>query len=440
MTCFGIIRRIERKHISHYGMIRNYMVTARRNFVRQKWYTIINITGLACGLACCLFIFLWIIDEVSYDQFHREKEKIFQVIDNQTYNGEVSTTQVTPGPLAEALKTDVPEIDLATRVSFKSTCLLTYKEKVFYEEGVYADPDFFKIFTFQVIVGDKNNPLPDQSSIAISSTIARKYFGSENPLGKVYKIDGATDLKVTAVFLDVQKNSTLQFNFVGPFSLYLKSNPWFLGWGANGLQTFVTLNDPKSHSAVNKKILNMVKRKYYEESPVQLWLQPYTRIRLYSNFANGKEDGGRIDYVRIFGGVAVFILFLACINFMNLATARASHRVKEVCVRKVVGARRYSLIFQFLGESVLLSMVSLLIAILIVQLFLPFFNELTSKEITIAYGNSTILSGLVSISLITGLMAGSYPAVFLSSFNPLLVLIRNFMPAVSASLPPQVVA
>ena len=414
-------------------MIRNYLKTALRNFLRQRSYSFINVSGLAIGLACSIFILLWVMDEINFDNFHQDKDRIFQIRENQTYSeGKIFTFSSTPGPLAEGLKMELPEVEQSCRTTWNDRILFKFEDQAIYEEGLYADSTLFKIFTFSVVEGNRNNPLPDNSSVAISQKMAAKYFKTESAIGKIFKLNNKTDAKVTAVFQDIPENSSIRFEFIAPFELYLRDNQWLKDWGNNGIQTYVKLYDGKSRGAVDKKIKEFVKKRN-EGSVVDLFLFPLPEWRLYNNFEAGKQAGGRITYVRAFGTVAVFILLIACINFMNLATARSANRSKEVGVRKVVGAQRGSLIRQFIGESLLVSFLSLILALLMVHSLMPLFNDLTGKKIGLDYANPLISGSLIGITLLTGLVAGSYPAFFLSSFRPASVLKGNLQSALSGA-------
>lgn len=413
-------------------MFRNYLMTALRSFNRQRSYSFINLAGLAIGLICSIFILLWVIDETSYNTFHKDGSRIFQILENQTYSeGKIFTFAATPGKLAGALKDEIPEVEYSARTSWGDRLLFRYEDKSIYEDGMYADPSLFNIFTFPIIDGDKTNPLPDNNSVVITERTAKKYFGDDNAIGKLFRINNEFDAKVTAVIRDIPENSSLQFDFLLNFdrTFTAPGNEWMSDWDSNGVQAYVKLYDGNARQAVNDKIRDFVKKRY-EESVVELFLWPMSDWRLYSEFDLGKPTGGgRITYVRAFSFVAIFILVIACINFMNLATARAANRGREVGVRKVVGAQRRSLILQFIGESMLMTLVSLVISLCAVHLLLPLFNELTGKHISIDYSNPIVGVSLISILLITGLLAGSYPAFFLSGFQPVAVLKGNLSAA-----------
>ena len=327
---------------------------------------------------------------------------------------------------------EVPEVDQSCRTNWGDRILFKYEDQSIYEEGLYSDSTLFKVFTFPIVEGNMGNPLPDNSSVAISQKMAAKYFKTESAIGKILRLNNKFDAKVTAVFKDIPENSSIRFEFIVPFELYLKENTWLKDWGNNGIQTYVKLHDGKSREAVDKKIKEFIKKRN-EGSVVDLFLFPLPEWRLFHDFEGGKQAGGRITYVRAFSIVAVFILLIACINFMNLATARSVNRSKEVGVRKVVGAQRGSLIRQFIGESMLVSFVSLILALLLVHALMPFFNDLTGKKISLDYANLLISGSLIVITLLTGLVAGSYPAFFLSSFRPASVLKGNAQSALTGA-------
>ncbi len=403
-------------------MLRNYIKSSLRNIIRHKGYTFINISGLTVGMATSIFIFLWVMDELSFDKFHVNKDRIYRAMKNATYSdGKIETTWSTPMRLADVMLAEVPEIDQTMRATYGQNFLIRFGEKAIYEEGLYADSTLFSIFTFPIIAGDANNPLPDIKSVAISQKLAIKFFEDENPIGQVLRVAQKYDLKVTAVFANVPENSTLQFDFAIPFEVWEKENSWAENWGNNGMQTFVSIKPGTSPEAVNEKIDSLI-WKHCNGCGNVAYLFPYTKMRLKAEFENGKSTGGRIDYVISFGMVAIIILSIACINFMNLATARASTRSREVGIRKVIGAQRRGLITQFMGESLMLSFTALIFALGLVQIMLPVFNSLTNKTIHVPFQDTTFMLGLLAIALFCGITSGSYPAFFLSSFKPASVL------------------
>jgi putative ABC transport system permease protein len=403
-------------------MLRNYIKTAFRSLHRHRGFSFINLLGLTVGLSTSVFILLWIVDELTYDRFNKDIDRLYEVFENQTYSADqIYTFQATPGPLANGLVSEFPEIEAACRSNWGERCLFRYEENSFYSEGRYADSTLLTMFTFRWKEGNPLNPLPDLSGVVINVSLAKKLFGNEPALGKVIRFRNQNDLKVTGVFEDLPSNSTLQCEFVAPFAIYEKDNQWLREWGNNGIMTFVKLKPNTNYLEFNKKFAGYIKTKN-EGSVVTPFLHPYKDLRLYSNFEKGKLNGGRITTVKAFALVAIVILVIACINFMNLTTARSALRAKEVGVRKVVGAPRSSIIAQFLGESFLITFVALAISILLIQLLLPMFNDLTSKKVFLDFADYRLWSGFLIILVITGIFAGSYPAFFLSSFKPVMVL------------------
>lgn len=406
-------------------MFQNYLKIAYRNLMRYFGYTVINVFGLAVGLATAIFIFLWVLDEYSYDNFHVEGELLYKVMNNSRYaDGTIETYPTTPAPLMHALKKEVPEVAYAVRTTWGEKMLMEYHGTSLLVLGMWADPQLFKAFTFPVILGNKENPLPNINSIAISRSIADKYFPGENPLGKIFKVDERFEVIVSAVFEDVPRNSSMAFDFVMPFEVYFKENTWLERWGNFSIQTYVKLHSGASVRKVNKQ-MKAIKEKNCKECMGTPVLHAYRDGRLYSYFENGKVSGGRIEYVRVFIAVGIFILVIACVNFMNLATARVAIRSKEVGVRKVIGARRKHLILQFMGEAFFMGFIAFLLGILLVEILLPSFNLLTDKKVVLDFSQPVLTIGLLGITLLTSFISGIYPAIFLSSFKPATIFKRN---------------
>jgi putative ABC transport system permease protein len=415
--------------LNPFHMFRHFLKVFYRTSLKSGVYSIVNITGLAVGLSCSIFILLWIIDEVTFDHFHTDKEKIFRIMVNSTYaDGNIFTFPgSTPGPMPDALK-ELPEIEEVCPV-WNDRALFYSEDRSIFEEGVYSTSVIFKLFTFPIVEGDQINPISDNNAVAISQKMATKYFGGESAIGKIFRIDDKLDVKVTAVFQDIPGNSSLKFDFVLPFEIHAREVPWRNEWGGFDAPAYVKLHDKNSRETVDRKIFNLfTKPKVWPSwgSNVNFFLYPFSDLHLYGDFENGKQNGGRITYIRIFGMVGIFILVIACINFMNMATARSVSRSKEVGVRKVVGAGRQSIINQFMGESMLTAFISLSAALLMVQLFLPVFNDLTEKKLRIDYADSILAASLLGITLFAGLLAGSYPAIFLSSLKAVHVLKGKF--------------
>lgn len=413
-------------------MLRNYLKIAWRNLVQNKSYSLINIGGLAVGMTCSLLILLWVQNERSINRFHANGPRIYQVLENQQWTGiDVNTTPTTPSLLAAALASEVPEVERCVHLYYEGQSLLTIGDKAYKQEGRYVSPDLFQIFSFPLLQGNPKTALVGPSSIVISETIAQKLFGRTDVVGRSVRVGEQDDRQVTAVMKDIPETSSLTFDFALPAAPFIKlpRNQWMTRWPANGWRTFVLLRPNADVNRVNEKILNFigqhdkgVGKSASTGTGVTTFLFPFEDAYLYSRFTNGKPDGGRIEYVRLFTIVAIFLLLIACINFMNLATARSAKRAREVGVRKVVGAGRSYLIGQFMGEAVLMAFLSLLLAIGLVQLLLPLFNQLTAKQIAIPYANPVYWLLLLGLSVLTGIISGSYPALFLSSLQPVKVL------------------
>jgi predicted permease len=403
-------------------MLNNIFITALRSFWKQKGYTFINILGLTLGLACSLLILLWVQDERQIDQFHANSEQIYRVQRNAYYSGEqIFTWPAIPMPLAEALEQQFPEVIHAELHSWENELLVTYGQEGFKEKGYFVGDAFLEVFSFPLVQGNPTTALSDLHAIVISETVAKKYFGDENPMGQTLRIDDRKDFTVTGVFEDIPQTSSLQFDVLLPIEDFIQRNEWTQDWGNNGLRLITLLQPGTDVAALNAKIENIIMENS-EGSKSEIFLQPYGDTYLYNNFVDGKQAGGRIEYVRIFTLTAIFILIIASINFMNLATARSSQRAKEVGVRKSVGASRHSLIRQFLTESLLIVLLALGVALLLMVLILPTFNELTGKSLSISLDNMAFWLMAVGAALFTGLLAGSYPAFFLSAFNIVAVL------------------
>ncbi|MBS1576301.1 MAG: ABC transporter permease [Bacteroidetes bacterium] len=410
-------------------MLRNFFIIAWRNLVRKKSFSFINITGLAIGMAAAMLILLWIQHEVSYDNFHTKGDRIYQVWNRYTINGQTDCWKNTPFPMAAAIAQDYPEVEKTTRVIFMPPVKIDVGEKKFYGRGSIVDSSFLDIFTFSAVKGSKTGALNDPSSMVLTDKLAKTIFGSEDPVGKVLKIDNDDNFKVTAVVKDPPTNSQFQFEFLLPASfLRIKGNE-DNNWSNNSPLTYVLLKKESSLASIQSKI-KTIRAKYDKEDPkMEAFLYPMSRWRLHSSFENGKETGGRIEIVRLFSIIAGFILLIACINFMNLSTARSEKRAKEVGIRKVVGAQKKSLITQFLGESVLLASIAGVIALVIVHLTLPSFNHLVDKKLFLDFSDPFFWIAVTAFIVLTGVLAGSYPAVFLSSFRPALVLKGNIKSA-----------
>jgi putative ABC transport system permease protein len=414
-------------------MFKNYLKVALRNIRQHKGYSLINIVGLAVGIACCILILLWVQDELSFDSFHKNGDKIYRVLQDVHLDRDV-TWAINQGPLGPALKEDIPEIVNFTRGTARRF-RIKYDDKRFDEIVEFADPSLFEMFDFPLVKGDPKKALTDPHSIVISEDMAVKYFGSEDPLGKVLNADDQYDFVVTGILAKVPHNSHLRPQFIIPFVFGRELEYTVDQWGNSQFTTYVMLKKGASLAAVEKKIARFLDDKPTLEKGTILRLQPLTRIHLYSNFEFDRFGRGDIKYIHIFSITAFFVLLIACINFMNLATARSATRAREVGMRKVVGAKRSGLIRQFFTESVFIAFAALVLAILLVELLLPVFNALAGKEMILnLFSNPTILIGILGITIFTGLISGSYPALLLSSFRPIKVLKGKFEPGKSKSL------
>ena len=410
-------------------MFKNYFTTAWRNITRNKAFSLINILGLALGLASSLFIFLWVNDERSVDAFHKNGKQLFQVYERNYYDGKVEADYPTQGLLAEELKRNIPQIQYASGFEYVSAPgtknTFAAGDKIDKMMGMFAGEDFFKMFSFPLLQGSAATAISAPSSIAISHTMANIFFGSpQNAIGKTILFDNKENLQVTAVYEDIPHNSSLLFDFLRSWKDFVAKNDWVHNWGNTDPQTFVQLRKDAKATAVQAEIKDFIYR-YQKETKgfkTELALQPFTDRYLYSNFKNGYIDGGRIEYVRLFTIIAIFILLIACINFMNLTTARSVHRAKEVGVRKVIGAMRFSLIKQFIGEAMMITAIAVVIALLLTVLLLPSFNSLTGKRIVLPFMHLNFWLMILTLLAITGLVAGSYPAFFISGFKPASVL------------------
>ncbi|HEY6974873.1 MAG TPA: ABC transporter permease [Chitinophagaceae bacterium] len=417
-------------------MFKNYFKVAFRNLLRNKGFSIINISGLAIGMASAILILLWIQNEVSYDQFHTNKDHIYEVWNRSFHNNKIECWSVTPKVLAKTMQKDFPEVEHTTRIDWGSNFLFSIGEKRITEQGNIVDSDFLRIFSFPLLKGNPKTVLNDMHAIVLTEKFAKTLFGNEDAMGKVVKIDNKDNFTVTGILKDLPNNTRFDFKYLVPWS-YLRS----LGgddeyWGNNSTKTYVLLKPNATLASIAPK-LKTIRARYDKDDPKsEMFLYPITRWRLYSSFTNGAEDGGKIEFVKLFGIIAAFILLIACINFMNLSTARSEKRAKEVGIRKVVGAQKAYLIGQFIGESILLALIAGIIAILIVELSLPAFNQLTDKKLFIDFGNINFWLSAICFVVFTGVIAGSYPAFFLSSFQPVMVLKGTFK-AVNALITPR---
>ena len=397
-----------------------------RNFVRSKSTFFINLVGLSTGLACALLIYLWVNDELHIDKFNKDDSRLYQVMESTQLTDRVLTQPYTPDLIAETMVGEIPEIEYATAVTPSSWFGFTFSvdETNLKAVGQFAGKDFFKIFSFDLLQGNPDKVLADAGSVVISEELAKKLFNTTNVVGKTLSwelLNYKEEAIISGVYKKVPRNSTMQFQFVLAFQAWKDfSNKMGrkLNWGNHGPCTYVTLKEGTNISSFNKKIAGYIKSKN-KNSNVTLFARPYSDGYLFNKYENGVQVGGRIEYVKLFSIIALFLILIACINFMNLSTAKASGRLKEVGIKKTIGAGRKSLIIQYMSESVITSFISLVFAIVIVELLLPQFNNITDKHLSL---NSDIIFPFLGIALVTGVISGSYPALYLSSFSPITML------------------
>lgn len=416
-------------------MLQNYFKIAVRNIFRQKGYSLINILGLSVGMACFIFILLWVQDELSYDKFHENINDLYRAVNYEQYsNGEEFRFASNAPGLAQALKENYPEVKEVTRYRRGNDNVVEYDEKRFNEEGLaFADPSFLKLFTFPLIRGNKGNVLSDPYSIVITEEMANKYFGSVDPIGKELRVDNSINFHVTGVLKNIPSNSHFNFNFLIPFNTIEEFGYPIDGWNSFYCGIYVLLEKKTDHKILNSKITNLVQQ-YDESSIVELSIQPITDIHLFS--ATFMESGnGDIQYIYIFFLIAGFVLLTACINFMNLSTARSGKRAKEVGLRKAIGASRRELIHQFYNESILMSVFALIFALILVFCFLPLFNSISGKDLQLdLLSNVPLLLMLIGTVIFTAFISGSYPAFFLSAFQPVKILSGKLKTRASGNL------
>jgi len=426
-------------------MIKNYLKTAWRNLVKNKVHSFINIVGLAVGMAVAMLIGLWMWDELSFDKFTPNYGHIAQVVQNVTNNGEVQTWESVPYPLAAELRKSYgSDFKSVVQTVGLGDHMLAFNNNKLTRNGIYMEPQGPEMFSLNMVKGDKN-ALNDPTSILISESTAKAYFGNADPMDKTFKIDNQMIAKVAGVYKDMPRNSTFaDLGFIAPWAMFYNANDiksMKEPWRPNFCTLYVQLADNADPAAVSLQIkdakLRNVSAVLAKKKPA-LFLLPMSKWHLYNDFKDGKNIGGRIQYVWLFGIIGVFVLLLACINFMNLSTARSEKRAKEVGIRKAIGSLRAQLIYQFFAESLLYVTMAFLLALLFVELSLPFFNEVADKQMAILWASPLFWVMSIGFSLMTGLIAGSYPAFYLSSFRPVKVLKGSFRVGKMAAIPRKV--
>ncbi|WP_293783084.1 ABC transporter permease [uncultured Pedobacter sp.] len=400
---------------------------ALRNLWKHKGFTLINVGGLAIGMACCLMLLLYVNYEWSFDKQYKNADDVYFATLNLKYNGKLATTMAVPNKLANAAMIELPGIKNAARITMPgNTRLYSHDQNHFKLEALSADPSFLQILGQKFIYGNPETALAEPNNVLINTSTAKKLFGNQNPLGQLITYDNKISLKVSAVIEDLPKNQTIQFDVLQPWTFYEQENPGERenGWGAITCLTLFQLKDNADLTATNTAIKNFIVNKEADlkEMTYQLFLFPLAKFHLYDHFENGKSAGGKIDQLRLFVFLAICVLLIACINYMNLSTAKSEKRAREVGVRKALGSTRNTIMGQFMIESLLLSVVAMAIAFITLELSLPYFNNLLNISIKIDYSSYPFWVLLLSMILITGLLAGSYPAFYLSSFIPVKVL------------------
>lgn len=427
-------------------MFKSYFRIAWRNLVKNKGYSFINIAGLAAGMAVAMLIGLWVWDELSFDKYNRNYSRIAQVMQHQDFNGETGTWQTMPYPMGETLRntygSDFKHVVMSSWDFYK---ILSHGDKQLKKIGKYVEPDGPALMDLHMLKGTRS-ALHDPTSILLSESTAAAYFGDEDPMGKNMQVNQQENYIVRGVYKNLPYNSAFgNVAFLAPWETYINALGWVKNmenpWGSNAFLVYVQLADHADMDKVSAKI-SKVKQTYAREDVrkynSEIFLHPMSRWHLYESFSNGANTGGRVRFVWLFGITGMFVLLLACINFMNLSTARSEKRAREVGIRKAIGSLRTQLVGQFFSESLLVVIFGLLCSLLLVQLALPFFNSVADKKMAILWTNPAFWLISIGISLLTGLIAGSYPAFYLSSFQPVKVLKGTFQAGRYASLPRKV--
>lgn len=428
-------------------MLRNYFTIAFRALAKNKGYTFINIAGLATGMGVAMLIGLWIWDEVTFNRYHKNYDRLAQVWQHNMYNGVKQSQVSNPYVMAEEIRNNFGEdFKYVIQSTWNFGRILSIGDKKFSKSGMYWEPEVFDMLSIPLVKGDPARALKDPYSIVLSESVAKTFFGDSDPIGQTMRISDKTDVKVTGVYEDLPHNSTFrEMSFMMPWALYISENEWIRTmddtWDSNFTQTWAQLADHADLEQVSAKIVNVKFNKIKPEDrryKPEVFLHPMSKWHLYSEFKEGVNVGGRIEFVWMFGIIGVFVLLLACINFMNLSTARSEKRAREVGIRKSIGSLRSQLVSQFFCESVVVAMLAFILSLGLVYLALPQFNVVADKHLTLMIGSPGFWLTGIGFTLITGLVAGSYPALYLSSFEPVRVLKGTFRVGKMASIPRQI--
>lgn len=417
-------------------MLTNYFKTAWRSLRKDKRSTLLNLVGLSTGLACAIIIFMWVMDELKTDKFFKNDSRLYQVMENRVQADGIWTAPSTSGLMADAMIKDFPEVEYTTNiVPATNVSIWINKENAIRADGKYAGKDFFKVFSYDVINGSTDKALTDKSSIVLSDDLAKKLFGTTNVINKTVSFQDNQQYRISGIFKKPGIHASDQFDFVLPVAVFADANQFYKEWGNTFNSTYLLLKPITDIAQFNHKIANYVKQKTNNQITYRTpFVVRYSDIYLHGHYENGIQSGGRIDYVHLFSIIAIFILLIACINFMNLSTAKASVRAKEVGIRKVIGANRQTLILQYFGESILTAFASLLIACLLVFISLPTFNNITAKHLNLFHTDTNLIFSIFAITLLTGFLSGMYPALYLSGFKPALVLKGKLINGISELL------
>jgi len=411
-------------------MFKNYLKIAWRSLLKNRSFSFINITGLAIGMAAAMLITLWIQNELSFDRFHSKINKLYVAFNRAKFEGEINCWSTTPNPLGPALKQEFPDVKMTARLTYTDKHQIDYNGKKLQADGFNADPTFLQMFSFPLISGNPNLALKGMNNMVITETLANKVFGTTNVIGKIIKFDNKYDLTISGVLKKLPSNTRFQCDYILPWDfLTVQYGKQELFWGNNSYKTYVELQPNASLQQVNEKIKDITIRHSNKQEDNEVFLYPLANFYLHNVFKDGLPTGGRIEVVNLFAVIAGFILLIACINFMNLSTARSEKRAKEVGVRKAVGALKNSLIGQFLLESVIIAFIAGIIAVILAQLCLGYFNSLVQLQLVTPYSNPLFWAGLLLFIVLTGVLAGCYPALYLSSFKPIEVLKGTFRSA-----------
>jgi len=427
-------------------MFKNYFKTAWRNLVKNKGYSAINIGGLAVGMAVAILIGLWVYDELSYDKYHENYDRIAQVMQHANFNGEIATQTANPALMGPTIRAKYgSDFKYVVQASWTGSHLLSIGNQHFSKMGIFFEPGAPEMLTLKMLKGTRQ-ALKDPYSIMLSASTAEALFGKENPMNKTIKLDRTVDVKVTGVYEDLPGNTSFNnVKIIMPWDLWLIQNPWVkqmeTPWGSNFAQTFVQIADNADMQKVSAKIKNVKMDNVGPDEKRYKWevfLQPMSKWNLYNEFKNGKNTGGNIRYVWLFSIIGIFVLILACINFMNLSTARSEKRAREVGIRKAIGSMRWQIIRQFFAESYVVVLIAFILSLVLVAFLLPLFNDVADKKMTMPWTNAGFWLISIIFIFITGLLSGSYPALYLSSFQPLKVLKGTFKVGRGASIPRRV--